>query len=175
MIKDGSWKDKTFRRYDVKINVPKVSRGKRHCVNQATDYAKQVWVEMGFKEMEGPMVNTCFWNFDALFVPQDHPAREMQDTFYLKTPKSGKLPDTGVVEKVKAMHESGGDIESSGWQYIYDGYAEVYKPYSCHRRQALPGTPCLRGIFLGNLPSRHRHKLYRPTCRPRNFYLFLRV
>jgi phenylalanyl-tRNA synthetase alpha chain len=120
MLKEGSWKDKSFRRYDVTINVPKISRGKRHFVNQATDYAKKVWIELGFKEMEGPMVNTCFWNFDALFVPQDHPAREMQDTFYMKTPKSGKLPDTGVVEKVKAMHETGGDIESAGWEYAYD-------------------------------------------------------
>ncbi|MFC1741927.1 phenylalanine--tRNA ligase subunit alpha [Nanoarchaeota archaeon] len=133
MLKDGSWKDKTFRRYDVKINVPKVLRGKRHFVNQATDYAKQVWIEMGFKEMEGPMVNTCFWNFDALFVPQDHPAREMQDTFYIKNPKSGKLPDTGVVDKVKAMHEHGGDIESSGWQCSYDeGIAKklVLRPHT---------------------------------------------
>jgi len=120
MLKDGSWKDKSFRRYDVEINVPKINRGRRHFVNQATDYAKQVWIELGFREMEGPMVNTCFWNFDALFVPQDHPAREMQDTFYMKTPKSGKLPETGVVDMVKDMHERGGDIESTGWQCTYD-------------------------------------------------------
>ncbi|MFH1668532.1 MAG: phenylalanine--tRNA ligase subunit alpha [Candidatus Woesearchaeota archaeon] len=125
MLKDGSWKGKNFRRYDVTINVPKINRGKRHFVNQATDYAKQVWIELGFKEMEGNHVNTCFWNFDALFTAQDHPVRDMQDTFYLKNPKEGKLPDTDTVRKVKAMHEKGGDIESTGWQY--DWNADVSK------------------------------------------------
>ena len=120
MLRQGSWKDKSFRRYDVNINVPKIYGGKRHFVNQATDYAKRVWIEMGFKEMEGPMVNTCFWNFDALFTAQDHPVRDLQDTFYMKTPAKGKLPKKEIVERVKAMHEHGGDMESSGWQYRWD-------------------------------------------------------
>jgi phenylalanyl-tRNA synthetase alpha chain len=117
MLKDGSWKNKSFRRYDVNINVPKISRGKKHFVNQANDYARKIWTDMGFKEMTGPMVNTCFWNFDALFVPQDHPAREMQDTFYMKNPVKGKLPDPKIVERVKAVHETGGNVNSTGWQY----------------------------------------------------------
>lgn len=120
MLKDGSWKGKGFRRYDVNINVPKIWRGKRHFVNQATDYAKQVWIEMGFREMQGPMVNTCFWNFDALFTAQDHPVRDLQDTFYMKVPAKGNLPDQKIVDRVKAMHEHGGDIESTGWQYSWD-------------------------------------------------------
>jgi phenylalanyl-tRNA synthetase alpha chain len=120
MLKDGSWKGKTFRRYDVSTTVPDVYRGKRHFVNQATDYAKQVWVEMGFKEMQGPMVNTCFWNFDSLFTAQDHPVRDLQDTFYMKNPAVGKLPDAKLVENVKAMHEHGGNIGSLGWQYKWN-------------------------------------------------------
>ena len=120
MLRDGSWKGKKFRRYDVSINVPKVFRGKRHFVNQATDYARRVWIDMGFKEMEGPMVNTCFWNFDALFTAQDHPVRDLQDTFYLKNPAKGSLPDKRIVSRVMAMHEHGGDIESTGWQYDWD-------------------------------------------------------
>jgi phenylalanyl-tRNA synthetase alpha chain len=120
MLKDGSWRGKAFRRYDVNINVPKIYRSKRHFVNQATDYAKQVWVEMGFKEMEGTIVNTCFWNFDALFTAQDHPVRDMQDTFYMKNPAKGSLPDRKVVERVRDMHEHGGKIGSLGWQYKWD-------------------------------------------------------
>ncbi|MBW2963960.1 phenylalanine--tRNA ligase subunit alpha [Candidatus Woesearchaeota archaeon] len=120
MMKQGSWKDKPFRRYDVRINVPKIYRGRRHFVNQATDYAKQVWVELGFREMHGPIVNTAFWNFDALFTAQDHPVRDLQDTFYLKTPKAGRLPDPKLVKRVSAMHEHGGDIDSTGWQYKWD-------------------------------------------------------
>lgn len=120
MLKNGSWKDKTFRRYDVKINVPKVNRGRRHFVNQATDYARQVWLDLGFKEMTGPMADTCFWNFDALFTAQDHPVRDLQDTFYLKEPAKGKLPESKLVKEVKDMHEHGGEIDSTGWQYKWD-------------------------------------------------------
>jgi len=72
---------------------------------------------MGFKEMKGSMVQTSFWNFDALFTAQYHPVREMQDTFFIKEPQFGKLPDPKLVQSVKAMHEHGGDIGSIGWQY----------------------------------------------------------
>jgi len=113
MLKTGSWKGKKFRRYDVKINVPKISGGKRHFVSQSVDYIKKIWVEMGFKEMAGNMVQTAFWDLDSLFVPQDHPARQMQDTFYLKEPSKGKLPS--LWKKVKEVHENGGDTGSKGY------------------------------------------------------------
>jgi phenylalanyl-tRNA synthetase alpha chain len=119
MLKKGEWKDKQFRRYDVEINVPKIQGGKRHFVNQAKEYAKQVWLDMGFKEMTGPMLNTSFWNFDALFTAQDHPVREMQDTYYIEEPKTGKLPDKKLVNKVKTAHEKG-TKGSTGWQYKWD-------------------------------------------------------
>jgi phenylalanyl-tRNA synthetase alpha chain len=67
-------------------------------------------LEMGFTEIKGDIVQSSFWNFDALFQPQDHPAREMQDTFYLDT--RAKIPDFA---KVKEMHERGGDVGSTGW------------------------------------------------------------
>ena len=56
-----------------------------------------------------------FWNFDALFQPQDHPAREMQDTFYLRE----TLPLPKDYEKVKAMHLSGGETSSTGWGGVW--------------------------------------------------------
>ena len=117
ILKDSSWKSNDFRRYDIQINVPRINRGKRHFVNQAVDYARRVWTEFGFKEMTGPLLNTSFWNFDALFQPQDHPARDLQDTFFISSPSHGKLLDKRLVEKVKAMHENGGDLDSLGWQY----------------------------------------------------------
>lgn len=114
IIKDGSWKKKQFRGYDIKINVPSVFGGKRHFVNQSIEYIKGIWLDLGFKEMEGNLVQTSFWDLDSLFVPQDHPAREMQDTFYLKDPKHGKLP--ALSRKIKEVHENGGDTGSKGWQ-----------------------------------------------------------
>jgi phenylalanyl-tRNA synthetase alpha chain len=119
MLKDGSWKSKSFRRYDVNINVPKVYGGKRHFENQAVDYIKRIWLDLGFKEMEGNMVQTSFWDLDSLFVPQDHPAREMQDTFYLKHPKQGKLPDKQLLDRVRHTHENGWTTGSTGWKYHF--------------------------------------------------------
>ena len=115
MLKTGSWKDKQFRAYDVEINVPKVQMGKKHFVNDAVDYIKQIWMDLGFKEMTGNYVQSAFWDLDALFVPQDHPAREMQDTFYLNG--KAKLPE--FWEKIKEVHETGGETNSKGWQSKY--------------------------------------------------------
>ena len=119
IIKSGSWKGKKFRRYDVKINVPSISGGKRHFVSQSIEYAKRIWTDLGFKEMEGPLLNTSFWNFDALFTAQDHPVRDMQDTFFLKNPAKGKLPDKDIVEQVKKAHEKG-VCGSQGWGYEWN-------------------------------------------------------
>jgi len=115
LIKSEQWKGKKFRRYDIKSPVPKISGGKRHFTNQATDYARKIWLEMGFKEMTGNLIQSGFWNFDALFTAQDHPVREMQDTFFIKD-KIAKLPDSELIKKVKEAHE--GKIKGSkGWQY----------------------------------------------------------
>ncbi len=116
MLKENTWEGKAFREYDVKINVPRISGGKRHFENQALEYIKRIWLDLGFKEMEGNYVQTSFWDLDALFVPQDHPARQMQDTFYLGSGaiESGKLPKE--YQKIKATHENGWKTGSRGWQ-----------------------------------------------------------
>lgn len=114
-LKTGRWKEKRLRRYDVEINVPLISGGKRHFVKQAMRYAKEVWKDLGFVEMQGNLIQTSFWNFDALFTAQDHPVREMQDTYFIKNPKDGNLPDKEIVEKVKLEHQGKGKTMSYGW------------------------------------------------------------
>ena len=114
LLLSGKWKGKKFRHYDIKINVPSISGGKRHFVKQSIDYIKKVWLELGFKEMEGNLVQSAFWDLDALFVPQDHPARAMQDSFYIKEPAKAKLP-AKLKDKVKQVHENGADTGSKGW------------------------------------------------------------
>ena len=116
--KDSLWKGKKFRRYDITSPVPVVSGGKRHFVNQAVDYARKIWTEMGFKEMTGNMVQSSFWNFDALFTAQDHPVREMQDTFFLPV-KEENFADKKIIEQIKHSHESG-TKGSKGWQYDWN-------------------------------------------------------
>lgn len=121
ILKKEKWKEKEFRQYDIETKVPRIYRGKKHFVNEALEYARQIWLEMGFKEMTGELVVTSFWNFDALFTAQDHPVRELQDTFYLEGKvKKGKLPEEALVRKVKEMHETGGTTKSKGWKYKWD-------------------------------------------------------
>ena len=115
--KDSLWRGKRFRRYDVTLPVSKINGGKRHFVAQATDYARCVWTEMGFKEMSGNMVVSSFWNFDALFTAQDHPVREMQDTFFIS--RKTELPDKKIVKAVKESHETG-ILGSTGWNYTWN-------------------------------------------------------
>lgn len=117
ILLEKSWKNKEFRRYDVKINVPRIYFGKRHFVNQALEYIRRIWLDLGFKEMTGNLIQTSFWNFDALFTAQDHPVRDMQDTFFIKTQSKGKLPKRELVNRVKAVHENGWKTKSLGWQY----------------------------------------------------------
>jgi len=115
--KDSLWKGKKFRRYDVTLPVSPISGGKRYFVNQAIDYARKIWTDMGFKEMTGDLVVSSFWNFDALFTAQDHPVREMQDTFFIN--KKEELPNKELVRRVKESHETG--VEgSTGWQYSWN-------------------------------------------------------
>jgi len=112
--KDSSWKKKKFRRYDLTSPVPEINGGKRHFVNQASDYARKIWTEMGFKEMTGNIIQQSFWNFDALFTAQDHPVREMQDTFFIN--KKQEISEKEIVKKVKEAHEKG-TSKSKGWEY----------------------------------------------------------
>ena len=109
-------KGKQFRRYDLTAPVPKRYPGKRHFVNESIEYTRRIWLDMGFKEAVGNMAVTSFWNFDALFSQQDHPTRDMQDTFFIN--KEGKLPSAKIVSKVKEAHEKGVD-SSLGWRYSW--------------------------------------------------------
>jgi phenylalanyl-tRNA synthetase alpha chain len=120
MILTGNWKGARFQTYDVTLPVPGTNPGKRHFISQVIDYIRRFWVELGFKEMKGEYLELNFWNFDALYQPQDHPARDLADTFYMKTPYKGRLPDAEVVERVKQTHENGWTTGSTGWQYKWD-------------------------------------------------------
>ena len=115
--KDSLWKGKKFRRYDVSSRVPEIYGGKKHFVGQAEEYARKVWTELGFKEMSGNIVECSFWNFDALFTAQDHPAREMQDTFFIN--QYMEIPDKKIVKSVKQSHETGTG-GSKGYKYSWD-------------------------------------------------------
>ena len=117
--KDSLWKGKKFRRYNLTAKVPKIYGGKRHFVNQAVDYGRKIWTDMGFQEMTGDIIQNSFWNFDALFTAQDHPVREMQDTFFID--KKQELENNNIVKAVKESHEGSiKGLKSKGWEYSWD-------------------------------------------------------
>ena len=120
IIRTGNWKTTKIRRFDVTAPSPTVYLGKIHPAQQIIQRVREIFLEMGFTEIRGPIVETAFWNFDALFQPQDHPAREMMDTFYLAYPKDGKLPRKDIVENVAKTHEDGWTTGSTGWGYRWN-------------------------------------------------------
>ena len=116
-LKDGEWKNLQYRPYDINAEAPTVFAGKKHPLRVIIDEIRDIFLDMGFVEDNGEYVESAFWNFDSLFQPQDHAAREMQDTFYLKNPLTCDLPDDDLVKLTAETHETGADTGSIGWQY----------------------------------------------------------
>ena len=120
LIKTGMWRKVRFKPYDVRITGEKLHPGKRQPYSRFLSEVRGRLVEMGFKEMDGPIIEMEFWNFDALFQPQNHPSRDWTQTYTLRSPKEGALPDKRIVERVKAAHENGWQTGSTGWGYEWD-------------------------------------------------------
>jgi phenylalanyl-tRNA synthetase alpha chain len=144
MIRDKTYEGKAFRVYDVSAVFPTAKPGRRHFINEATDFVRTVWLDMGFSEMRGDMVQTGFWNFDALFTPQDHPARDEHDTFFVKKPASGQLPDAKLVGKVSKTHVD-------GWTTGSIGYAQSWSKREARRNVLRTHTTCISAQTLSQL------------------------
>lgn len=95
---------------DVEAEVPRVYAARTHPLKDTIDEIREVFVSLGFSEVMGNYTQPSFWNFDALFTPQDHPAREMQDTFYIKDKLAEKFASADQIKKVSAAHKK-------GWKY----------------------------------------------------------
>lgn len=110
-ILSGEWKNLPLRRYSVEKLPKKIYGGRVHPNQQILDEIRSLLFEMGFTEFHGSIVQNSFWNFDSLYQPQDHPAREMQDTFHLA--EEMDLPSGW--EKIRDIHMTGGATGSTGW------------------------------------------------------------
>ncbi|MCK4424726.1 hypothetical protein KAU93_03495, partial [Candidatus Bathyarchaeota archaeon] len=69
LIITGKWRRKKLRKFDVTAPGPTVYPGKVHPLQQIVQRAREIFLEMGFTEIRGPLIETAFWNFDALFQP----------------------------------------------------------------------------------------------------------
>lgn len=119
MLKSGSWKGKSFRPYDLKTVVAPIIAGRKHPYQEFLQRIRDKLVGLGFQEMHGPLVELEFWNLDALFMAQDHPAREIHDVFLLDDPAKGEILDAQALAQVRKAHEEGLD-GSKGWRYRWD-------------------------------------------------------
>jgi phenylalanyl-tRNA synthetase alpha chain len=120
LLKDGSWKAKRFRKYSIALRPPRIAAGRRHPYREFLHLVKHKLVSMGFQEMRGPLLETEFWNMDALYMPQFHPARAVHDVYFVKDPSHGHPIDEPFLSRVAAAHRHGGETGSTGWGYEYD-------------------------------------------------------
>jgi len=117
MITSGSWKSSTFKPYNFNALGIHPPGGCLHPLLKVRAEYRQIFLEMGFTEMPtNNYVESSFWNFDALFQPQQHPARDAHDTFFISEPSTTEIFPEEYLEKVKRIHSSGGH-GSQGYGY----------------------------------------------------------
>ena len=119
ILQTESWVGAEFKPFDVKAPAPIPSGGRRHPMQALIERIRSVFLEMGFSEIEGDFVQSAGWNMDALFIPQSHPARTMQDTFYLSDPEIIDV-DSNFLDLWAKVHEHGHDTGSRGWGGSFD-------------------------------------------------------
>ncbi|MBI2143313.1 phenylalanine--tRNA ligase subunit alpha [Candidatus Woesearchaeota archaeon] len=119
LLVTGKWKEAAFRSYDLTAPAPRAFFGKLQPYREFLEEVREKFVAMGFEEMTGPIVESEFWNMDALFMPQFHSARDIHDVYYIKEPKYATDLPQQLVKKVKAAHENGFGTGSKGWRYEF--------------------------------------------------------
>ncbi|KAJ3068841.1 hypothetical protein HDU98_008048 [Podochytrium sp. JEL0797] len=122
MILSGEWKSVPFKKYNFAPGVVGVQPrgGYLHPLMKVREEFRQIFLELGFTEMPtNKFVESSFWNFDALFQPQQHPARDSHDTFFLKDPQTDNQYPSEYMERVKKVHSEGG-YGSAGYGYDWD-------------------------------------------------------
>ena len=102
--------DVLVRAIDVESPAPTVFAARSHPLQDVINEVREIFVGLGFTEIVGNQTQSSFWNFDALFTPQDHPAREMQDTFYLKGLHAKNIGTKNQISNVSQVHKK-------GWRY----------------------------------------------------------
>jgi phenylalanyl-tRNA synthetase alpha chain len=109
LITSGKWKETNFSALDVQAPAPVIYPGRSHPLIEIIEEIKEIFIGLGFSEIEGPVIQSGFWNFDALFTPQDHPAREMQDTFYISAQIQQQPPPIPAskdqISKISRVHK----------------------------------------------------------------------
>ena len=120
LLKDGSWRNYSFRKYSINLRPPRLAVGRRHSYREFLDTVKHKLTSMGFQEMRGDLIETEFWDMDALYMPQFHPARAIHDVYFVKNPQKARTIPEPFLSQVAQVHQDGGTSGSKGWKYQYD-------------------------------------------------------
>lgn len=120
MLASGDWKKGTFRAYNISIPPARIIPGRTNPYVQFLESVKDKLCSLGFQEFDGPLVETEFWNGDALFMPQFHAARDIHDVYRIKTPTHAKSIEEPYLSNVRNVHQNGGNTGSRGWNYNFD-------------------------------------------------------
>ena len=120
MLRDGTWRGKRFREYALSAPVARILPGRRNAYCEYLDSVKDKLVSLGFEEFDGPIVETEFWNSDALFMPQFHSARDIHDVYYVNDPRHATEIAEPFLSRVAETHENGWETGSRGWNYRFD-------------------------------------------------------
>lgn len=103
------YSDLAFKPVNFSAMGAPLTGGSYHPLLKVRAELRRILMEMGFEEMPtNKWVESSFWNFDALFQPQSHPARDAHDTFFMKDPQNCNSFPAEYYERVKTIHESGG-------------------------------------------------------------------
>jgi phenylalanyl-tRNA synthetase alpha chain len=120
ILEKGSWKEAAFRPYNINAPAARLTPGRRNAYVEFLEGVKDKLVSLGFEEFDGGLVETEFWNSDALFMPQFHSARDIHDVYHLAEPAKAKSIEEPYLSAVAATHENGGSSGSRGWDYAFD-------------------------------------------------------
>jgi phenylalanyl-tRNA synthetase alpha chain len=120
MLESGSWKTKSFRSYNINVPPSRLIIGRTNPYASFLEGVKDKLVSLGFEEFDGSLVETEFWNSDALFMPQFHAARDIHDVYHIKEPSHANSIEEPHLSNVAAAHENGGNTGSRGWNYAFD-------------------------------------------------------
>lgn len=91
--------------FDVTSYRPEQPEGSLHLYTQATQQIEDIFISMGYTVADGVEAETEYYNFEALNIPKNHPARDMQDTFFLNVPEMVMRTHTSPVQ-IKSMQKN---------------------------------------------------------------------
>lgn len=120
LLASGEWKGGTFRAYNINSPPVRVLLGRKNPYSEFLEGVKDKLISLGFEEFDGPLVETEFWNSDALFMPQFHSARDIHDVYYIEEPSHAREIEQPYLDQVAAAHEDGWKTGSKGWRYGFD-------------------------------------------------------